>query len=163
MPSVDLVSEINLMEMENAVNTVLREVETRYDFKDSKTEINLDKKEKLIHVVAADDMKIKAVKEMLLVACTKRGIETSTLDFQKEEPAAGGMLKFDIKLKEGLSKDDLKTINNAIKDGKFKVTTANMGDKLRVTGKKIDELQAIMQLAKTLELSVPVQATNMKS
>ncbi len=163
MPSFDIVSKVDFGEIENAVNNTLREVATRYDFRNSKTTINLDKKAKEIHLLTADSMKMRALEEMLRGNCVKRHVDSRCLDFQKEEPTSQGLVKRDIKVKEGVSQDIARNIVKTIKELKLKVQASIQDDQVRVTGKKIDELQEVIQTLRSQKNEIPLQYVNMKS
>lgn len=163
MPSFDIVSKVDFGELENAVNNALREVATRYDFRNSKTTINLDKKAKEIHLLTADSMKMRALEEMLRGNCVKRHVDSRCLDFQKEEPTSQGLVKRDVKIKEGVSQDIARGIVKTIKDLKLKVQASIQDDQVRVTGKKIDELQEVIQTLKSQKTEIPLQYVNMKA
>lgn len=106
MPSVDVVSELDMQEVDNAVNTVIKEIQTRYDFRGTKTELELNKKDKTIKLVTEDDMRLRAIKEMLSSRFIARKLDPRVLDFTKEEEATLGMKRVQVKLKEGLTGDD---------------------------------------------------------
>lgn len=160
MPSFDIVSEVNIAEAENAVANVTREIGTRYDFKGSNSKI--DMAEGVITIFADDDMKLRQMHELLRGHMQKRGIEPGSLDFQKEEPAAGQSVRQRVLLKEGIGKDLGKDIVKKIKGEKFKVQVAIQGDELRVTGKKRDDLQAVIAFVKGLKLEQPLQYKNFR-
>ncbi len=163
MPSFDTVSEVNMQEMDNACNNLKKELNTRFDFKGSNTEVELNKKDKVIKILTSDEMKIEMLREMLISAVTKRNVDSRCLEFSDVEKAGGAMLKREVKIKEGIDKDTAKKITSAIKDSKLKVQASIMDDKVRVQGKKIDDLQAVIQLLKGLDLPLPLQFINMKS
>lgn len=163
MPSVDIVSEIDMQEVDNAVNTVIKEIQTRYDFRGSKTELELNKKDKQIKLVTEDDMKVKAIKEMLVSRFIARKLSPKVLDFGNEEDASLGMKRIAIKLKEGLDSENAKKITKYVKDSKMKVQASIQGDQVRLNGTKIDDLQTIMQhLREDGSITVPLQFKNMK-
>lgn len=163
MPSVDVVSEIDVQEVDNAVNTVLKELQNRYDFRGTKTELELNKKDKTIRLVTEDDMKLRAIKEMLASRFIARKLDPKVLDFTNEEEATMGMKRVIVKLKEGLAGDDARRAVKVIKDSKMKIQASIQGDQVRLSGNKIDDLQAAMQLLREdKEISVPLQFTNMK-
>jgi uncharacterized protein YajQ (UPF0234 family) len=162
MPSFDAVNEINLQEVDNTVNNTLKAIATRYDFRGSHTELTFDRKEKKLHLVAADKMKMEAVREMLCQAASKRGIDLKSLKFEEATPTSGGALKRDVKLLEGIDQDIAKKMVKLIKDSKIKVQAAIQGDKVRVTGKQIDDLQQVMALLKQADLGIPLQFNNMQ-
>lgn len=163
MPSLDVVNQIDLQEVDNAINNTIKEISTRYDFRDSKTEVEFNKKNKVISVVTEDNMKVKAVKEMLTANFVKRNLSHKSIDFQDPEGTSHGGLKFNVLLKEGISRENAKTIIKLIKDTKLKVQASIHDDKVRVTGKKIDDLQAVMAMLRKENLEIPVQFENMKS
>ncbi len=160
MPSFDIVSEINAAEAENAVANVMREIGTRYDFKGSKSTVEIE--DSVITIFADDDMKLRQMHELLQGHMQKRGIEPGSLDYQKEEPAAGQSVRQRVLLKEGIAKDLAKDIVKKIKGEKFKVQVAIQGDELRVTGKKRDDLQAVIAFVKGMSVDQPLQYKNFR-
>jgi cyclic-di-GMP-binding protein len=163
MPTVDVVSEIDMQEVDNAVNAVIKEYQNRYDFRGSKTEVELNKKDKTIKIVTEDEMKLQALKDMLVSRFITRKVSPKILDFGKEEDAALGMQRLLVKLKEGLDAENTKRVTKAVKETKLKVTASIQGQQVRLNGNKIDDLQAIMQLLReNEEITVPLQFTNMK-
>lgn len=162
MPSFDIVNKIDPQEIDNAVNNTKKEVETRYDFRGLHTEITYNKKENKIHLVVAEQMKLNAVKEMLIKNFIKRKVSPKVLDFQKPEGTSQGHLKMDVNLQEGISKEKAKEIVKAIKNMKLKVQPAIQDDQVRVTGKKIDDLQEVIQNLKNKDFGIPLQFVNMK-
>ena len=163
MPSVDVVSKVNLQALDNAINNVKREISTRFDFKNVKSEIIFDRKAKYIHVVTGDDWKVKAVTEMLIGQCTRLKMDPKCLDVKESEPTSHGTVKMDILIKEGIPKETGQKIVKLIKGLKIKVQSAIQGDQVRITGKKIDDLQEIMRLLKEQDYDIPLQFVNMKS
>lgn len=160
MPSFDIVSEIDTAEAENAVANVTREIGTRYDFKGSKSTIEMA--DGVITIFADDDMKLRQMHELLQGHMQKRGIEPGSLDYQKEEPAAGQSVRQRVLLKEGISKELAKDVVKKIKGEKLKVQVAIQGEELRVTGKKRDDLQAVIAFVKGLKLEQPLQYKNFR-
>lgn len=160
MPSFDIVSEVNLSEADNAVQNVMREISTRYDFKGSKSTVEL--KDGVITIFADDDLKLRQMHEILQGNMQKRGIEPGSLDYQKEEPAAGQSVRQQVKIKEGIDKELAKKIVKAIKGEKFKVQVAIQGEELRVTGKKRDDLQEVIAFVKGMKLEQPLQYQNFR-
>jgi len=156
--SFDIVSEMNLEEVKNAIQIVEKEILNRYDFKGSKSEMSLENGDLVL--VSDDDYKLEQLKDVLITKMIKRGVPTKNLDYQKVERALGGTVRQRVKLKSGIDKDDAKKINNAIKESKLKVKSQIQDDQIRVTGKSRDDLQAVMQLVRDLELSVDAQFTN---
>jgi cyclic-di-GMP-binding protein len=162
MPSFDVVNKVEMNELENAVNNTLREVTTRYDFRNSNTSVELNKKDKVIHMVTADDMKMRALEDMVRSNCIKRKVDPKCLDFQKAEPTSKGALKRDVRIKEGMSKDTAREIVKTIKDLKLKVQASIQDEQVRVTGKKIDDLQTVIKTLDAKGFDVPLQYVNMK-
>ncbi len=162
MASFDIVNEINPQEVDNAVNNTLKEVQSRYDFRGLHTDVVYHKKENRVHIVAAESMKMQAVKEMLLRNFVKRGIDAKVVDFGTEEGTSQGHVKLDATLKEGIDRETAKKIVKIIKDTKSKVQPQIQDDQVRVTGKKIDDLQAIIALLKGKDVGVPLQFVNFK-
>jgi len=158
--SFDVVSELDFMEMENAVNQAIKEIQTRYDFKGSKTEILLDKKEKKITVHTDDEFKLKAVVDILQSKMIKRGISVKALKEGKIETASMGTARQVFTLISGLDKENAKSLTKIIKDTGIKVQAQIMDDLVRVTGKNRDDLQEIIQVLKSKELEFPIQFTN---
>jgi uncharacterized protein YajQ (UPF0234 family) len=162
MPSFDIVSELDLMEVENAVNQSAKEIEQRFDFRGGKSSIELDKTAKKIKIMADDDMKLRSIHQIMQQKMAKRNIDLRGLKYGHEEQASGNMLRQTIDLKAALEKDEMKEVNKVIKDSKLKVTTEIQGDQLRVSSKSIDDLQAVMSLIRGKELKFPVQFINMR-
>ncbi|NJB69079.1 hypothetical protein GGQ74_002773 [Desulfobaculum xiamenense] len=163
MPSFDIVNQVDMQEIDNAVNNVVKEVATRYDFRGVTTEITLNKKDKNIHVVTGDEMKIKAIREMLISHFVRRKVDPKCLQFKDFEPTSMGQLKQDIAIEEGISKETAQKIVKLIKDMKLKkIQPAIQDDQVRVTAKQIDDLQAVIQMLNEQELDVALQYVNMK-
>lgn len=163
MPSVDIVSQIDMQEVDNAVNIVKKEMANRYDFRHSKSEIELNKTDKTIRIVADDDMKLRAIKEMLVGRFIQRKVSPKVLDFGAEEKAALGLIRIFVKLKQGIDPENSRKIVKIAKDMKLKVQVTIQGEQVRLNGNKIDDLQAIMQAVRADEsVTVPVQFVNMK-
>lgn len=163
MPSFDIVSEVSLMEVENAVNQTAKEIETRFDFRGGKSSIELDKTAKKIKIMADDDMKLRSIHQVLSGKLAKRSVDLRGLKYGPEEQASGNMIRQNVDLKANLEKEELKEVNKLIKDAKTKVTTEMQGEQLRVNSKSIDELQATMNALRSKELKFPIQFTNMRS
>ncbi len=160
MPSFDVVSEVDLAEVDNAVQNVMREISTRYDFKGSNSSVEV--KDGGLIVLADDELKLKQVQEILRGNLSKRGIEPGQLDYGKEEKASGMTIRQRIAVKEGIDKETAKKIVKAIKGEKIKVQVAIQGEELRVSGKKRDDLQATMKFVKAMGLEQPVQFKNFR-
>jgi uncharacterized protein YajQ (UPF0234 family) len=163
MPSFDIVNKIDLQEVDNAVNTARKQLANRYDFKDSNTEIELNKKDGKISIVTGDDMKMRAVQETLTGALFKRGVDSKALEYGVSTPTGKGMVKREAKLVQGIDSDTARKIVKIIKDLQLKVQTQIQDDQVRVTAKKIDDLQAVIAVLKQQNLTVPLQYVNMKS
>ncbi len=161
MPSFDIVSEIDLQEVDNAVNQAKKELANRYDLRGSKCNIEWDKK--VITLVGDDEYKINVVKEILQSKLHKRGVEMSSLKLDKVEPVGQMMLKQKGELKQGIDKEAAKEIIKSIKDSKFKVQAQIMDETVRVTSKSIDELQATMAQLKSKTFGLPLQFQNMRA
>ena len=162
MPSFDIVNEINAQEVDNAINNTQKEVTTRYDFKGLHTEIEFHKKENRIHLVAAESMKLQAVKDMLIKHFIKRGLEPKALEYGTEEGTSQGHVKMDVTIKEGIDRETAKKIVKEIKNLKLKVQPAIQDNQVRVSGKKIDDLQEVIRHLKTKNFGIPLQLVNMK-
>ena len=162
MPSFDVVSKINIQEIDNAVNTVLRELTNRYDFKGSIFSVELKTKDNLIILTADSDYKLSAIQESLKASVTKRGIDARALDFQKEQPASGQSLRQEVKLRNGIEQEIAKEIVKDIKQSKLKVQTSIKGDELRVDGKKRDDLQEVILFLKKTDYKIPLQFINFR-
>ncbi|MEX0722914.1 MAG: YajQ family cyclic di-GMP-binding protein [Gracilimonas sp.] len=162
MASFDIVNKVDAQEVDNAINNTLKEINTRYDFRGLHTEVEFHKKENRIHLVAAESMKMEAVKDMLIKNFIKRGISTKVLDFKEPEGSSQGHLKMDVILKEGIDRETAKKIVKEIKNLKVKVQPQIQDDQVRVDGKKIDDLQSVIQHLKSKDMGVPLQFVNMK-
>lgn len=161
MPSFDIVSELNMQEVDNAINQAKKEIEGRYDFKGSHSELNWDKKE--VTILAEDDYKIETMVSILQMKMAKRGIDLRALKLTDVEPAGGRLLRRKVTFSQGIEKEMAKDIVKFIKDSKLKVQPQIMDDKVRVSSKSIDELQSTMQVVKGHNFSVPLQFDNMRS
>lgn len=160
--SFDIVSEIDLQEVDNAVNQALKEIHQRYDLKESNTTIELNKKDKLLTINTKDDYSLKQSIDILQTKFIRRGISIKALKLNEPEQAAGGRLKQIINLQSGISKDNAKKIVKMIKDSKLKVNAQIQDEQVRVTGPKIDDLQAVIKMIKEADLDFPTQFVNMK-
>lgn len=161
MPSFDLVSKTDMMEMKNAVLMAQKEIGNRYDFKGSNVELEL--KEKTIELKAEDDYKMRAALDIFRSQLVKRNIGQMCIDPQKVEPHGNRMLRQIIDIKNGIEKEMGKKINKIIKDSGLKVQSSIMDDKVRVTAKKIDDLQEVYRMLKThKEVTIELQMENMK-
>jgi uncharacterized protein YajQ (UPF0234 family) len=158
--SFDIVSEVNLQEVDNAINQAGKEIAQRYDFKGSKSSIELNQKEKFLTVVSDDDFKLKSVIDILQNKLIKRGVPIKALDYGTVEPAAGSTVRQIIKLRVGIDKENARLVVKMIKDTKLKVQSQIMDDQVRVSGKNKDDLQSIMKMLREAELSFAMQFTN---
>jgi cyclic-di-GMP-binding protein len=163
MPSFDIVSSFDLQEVDNAVNTVKRDIITRYDLKGTNASIDLNKTDKSITIIADNDMHIMAIRDMLENRSVSRKISLKTFDYQEEEQATGMTIRQLVKLKEGVNKENATKINKLIKGLKMKVQSQIQGEQLRVTAKKIDDLQSVINELNNTSLDIPLNFVNMKS
>ena len=162
MPSMDIVSKFDIQEVDNAVNIVKKDIANRYDFRGSNTNITLNKNEKIIIIETSNSMQLTAVVDMLKTRALNRKLSLLIFEFKEEEKASGMTIRQEVKLKEGISRDDAKKINNFIKNIKLKVQPQIQGEQLRVTGKKIDDLQAVMSSLRSANLGISLQFINLK-
>jgi uncharacterized protein YajQ (UPF0234 family) len=158
--SFDIVSEINLQELDNAVVQAQREINTRYDFKGSAAAIEFDRKTKELTLTASEEHQLEAVRQVLMERMFKRGVDAKCMDPQKIEQATHKTLRQKIKLKSGIDKDTAKTIQKQIKDLKIKVNASIQGDALRVTSAKKDLLQEVIAHLRANPPSIPIQFNN---
>ena len=160
MPSFDIVSRLDLAEVDNAVAGMAREIATRYDFKDSKSSIT--RQEGALTILADDDLKLKQMHELLKVHLTRRKVDTGALDFKPAEKAAGNMLRQTVALRQGVDRELAKRLVRELKDSRLKVQAAIQGEELRVTGKKRDDLQAAIAMLRGLKIEQPLQYVNFR-
>ncbi|MBO9619651.1 MAG: YajQ family cyclic di-GMP-binding protein [Niabella sp.] len=163
MPSFDFASKVDAQALDNAVNVVKKEITNRFDFKGSHVVIDLDKKAFKINVETEDDMKMKQLLDVLVSRAHKQGIAPEAFDLSKEGSQVGKAWKKEIEVRNGLKQEDAKKIVKMIKDAGLKVQAAINDEVVRVTGKKIDDLQSVIQASKTWELGLPLQVENMRS
>lgn len=163
MPSFDIVNEVDVHLLENAINTARKEITNRFDFRGSNTSIEINKKEKNINILTEDDMRLKSVVDVIRMRMAKQQIDPKCLDEGKEQYASGSMVRKDIKIKEGIDRETAKKLIKLIKDSKLKVTAQIMDELVRVQGKKLDDLQAVIALVRRENFEVPLQFINMKS
>ncbi len=163
MPSVDVVSQLDLQSLDNAINNVKREISTRFDFRNIETEITLNRKEKNIHLRTGDDLKIKSLREMLVEHCGKQKVDSKCLEFKEIEATSRGGAKMDVTIKEGIPKETCKQMVKEIKRLKLKVQATIQDEQIRLSGKKIDDLQTTMKMLKDFDYDIPLQFVNMKS
>jgi uncharacterized protein YajQ (UPF0234 family) len=163
MPSFDIASEVDVQVLDNAINTVKKEISNRYDFRGSPVEITLDKKQYQLTVEVDSEMKMKQVIDVIISRGMKQGIDASAFDFSKDAYPSGKIIKKEIKVQNGLKQEDAKKIVKMIKDNGYKVQAAIMDDIVRVTAKKIDELQEVITACRNNSFGIPLQFINMKS
>jgi uncharacterized protein YajQ (UPF0234 family) len=156
--SFDVVSDFDRQELVNTIDQVRRDVSTRYDLKDSKTEIDLE--ETALTITTASDMTLQAVEDILRQKATKRNLSLKIFDFQPAQPVGGNRVQQVVKLRKGLSQELAKQLSKTVRDTLKKVTVAIQGDSLRVTGKSKDDLQQAIQLLKAQDVEVPLQFEN---
>ncbi len=162
MPSFDIVSKIDTQEIDNAVNSVLRELTNRYDFKGAIFSVELKTKENIINITADSEYKLTAIQDSLKTYVTKRGIDARALDFQKEQGAGQQTVRQEVKLRNGIEQEIAKDIIKMIKEAKIKVQATIKGEELRVDGKKRDDLQEVMALLKKNDCKIPLQFINFR-
>jgi len=160
--SFDVVSEIDFQEVDNAINQAEKEIQQRYDIKDSNTTLELNKKDKYLLINSKDDYSLKASVDIIQSKFIKRGISLKSMKFGEVEPASGGRVKQKIELQSGISKENAKLIIKLIKDSKLKVNAQIMDEQVRVTAPKLDDLQSVIAMIKSADLSFPAQFTNYK-
>ena len=163
MPSFDISSKVDLQTLDNAINTVNKEISTRFDFKNSPVKIDLNKKDFVLHLEVESDMKMKQVIDVIISRAMKQGIEASAFNFERDAYPSGKVVKKDVPVQNGLKQDDSKKVVKLIKESGLKVQVAIMDDIVRVTGKKIDDLQDVIALCRNSSLGLPLQFINMKS
>lgn len=163
MPSFDLVSKVDLQTLDNAINTVNKEISNRYDFKGSPVLIELNKKDYVVNLEAESEMKIGQIVDVMISRSMRQGLAAEIYDLSKEPHQSGKVMKKEVPVRNGIKQEDAKKIVKLIKDGGFKVQAAIMDDIVRVTGKKIDDLQAVIQASKGWDLGIAMQYVNMKS
>ncbi len=160
MPSFDIVSRVDLAEVDNALAGITREIATRFDFKGSKCSI--ERKEGALSILADDELKLKQMHELLKVHMTRRKVEPGALDFKPPEKASGNALRQTIALRQGVGADLARQLVREIKDRKLKVQVSIQGDELRIAGKKRDDLQEAIALIRGLKLEQPLQYLNFR-
>lgn len=163
MPSFDISSKVDLQTLDNAINIVKKEIQNRFDFRGSHVEIELDKKTYTVKLEAESDMKLQQITDVILSRGIKQGIDANAFDFSKEPYPSGKIVRQEVSVKNGLEQNDAKKIVKAIKDSGLKVQTAIMDNMIRVTAKKIDDLQDVIALCRAGNFEIPLQYENMKS
>jgi uncharacterized protein YajQ (UPF0234 family) len=163
MPSLDVVSTVDLQSLDNAVNNAKREVATRFDFRSVKSDINLDRKDKVIHIVSGDEWKVKTVKDIIVGQCIRQKVDPKSLVTGNIDTVSTTIAKLDVRINEGIPKETGQKIVKYIKSLKIKVQPSILDNKLRITGKQIDDLQEIMRLLTEQDYGIPLQFVNLKS
>ena len=163
MPSFDITSKVDLQTLDNAVNIVKKEITNRFDFKGSHVVIDLNKKDFKLNIEADSEMKIDQIRDVLISRSMKQGLAAEIYDFSKEPYVSGKVTKQDVIVRNGIKQEDAKKIVKLIKDSGLKVQAAIMDDIIRVTGKKIDDLQDVIQASKSWNVGIALQYVNMKS
>ena len=163
MPSFDIASEVDIQVLDNAVNTVKKEISTRFDFRGSPVMVELNKKDYTILLEVESEMKMKQLIDVLISRSIKQGIDGGAFDFSKDAYPSDKIIKKEVPVRNGLKQEDAKKIVKMIKEGGFKVQAAIMDDIIRVTGKKIDDLQEVIAGCRAGNFGIPLQFVNMKS
>lgn len=165
MPSFDIVSKIDGQTLDNVINIAKKDILNRYDFNDSKSTVDLDKKTNIVTVVTENDMRLKAIQDSIISRMVKQQLDPKALDldFGKEQAASGNMIRKEIKVKQGIDQDTAKKIVKKIKDSGIKVQASIMDDQVRVQGKKIDDLQSVIALCRKEDFGQPLQYINMRN
>jgi uncharacterized protein YajQ (UPF0234 family) len=163
MPSFDIVSKVDAQALDNAVNVTTKEITNRFDFKGSHVAINLDKKEFKINIETEDDMKMRQLIDVLISRAHKQNIAPEAFDLSKEPYQSGKLVKQEVSVRNGLKQEDAKKVVKLIKDSGLKVQASINDDLVRVTGKKIDDLQEVIALCRNAALGIPLQYENMRS
>jgi len=163
MPSFDIVSKVDIQVLDNAVNVTKKEITNRFDFKGSHVGIELDKKTYILQMEADSDMKMEQMIDVLISRSIKQGLDGLVFDLTKDGYQSGKVWKKEVTVRNGLKQEDAKKIVKMIKDKGLKVQAAIMDDIVRVTGKKIDDLQEVISACRGANFGIPLQYINMKS
>lgn len=163
MPSFDIASKVDLQTLDNAINIAKKEVDNRYDFKGSHIVIDLNKKDMTLNLEVESEMQLKQLEDIIVSKAMKQGIDINSFDLSKTHSGSGKYVRKTVPVKNGIDKDYAKKIVKIIKDSGLKVQAAIMDDIIRVTAKKIDDLQEAIQLCRSSDIDLPLQFTNMKS
>ncbi|MCA6436911.1 MAG: YajQ family cyclic di-GMP-binding protein [Bacteroidota bacterium] len=162
MPSFDISSKLDVQLMDNAINVAKKDILNRWDFRDSKSTIELNKKDLVVNISTENDMRLDAILDAIHSRMIKQGLDPRGLDESKDHYPSGPMIKKDIKVRQGIEKEASKKILKDIKDSKIKVTAQIMDDIIRVSSKNIDDLQAVIALCRKGNYEIPLQFINMK-
>jgi uncharacterized protein YajQ (UPF0234 family) len=163
MPSFDFVSKVDAQALDNAVNVTKKEITNRFDFKNAHVVIDLNKKDFKLMIETDDDMQMRQLIDVLISRAHKQGIAPEAFDTSKEGFQSGKVWKKEVQVRNGLKQEDAKKLVKQIKDSGLKVQASIMDEVVRVTGKKIDDLQTVIQASKTWDLGLPLQFENMRS
>ncbi len=158
--SFDIVSELDMQEVDNGVNQTVREISVRYDLKDSKSKVALDKTTKQIEIVSADEFKLKSIMDVLQSKLFKRGISLKALKYQKVVSSLGGAVSLKVDLVDGLPTEKCKEISKLVRDSRLKVKVQVEGEKVRVSSPSKDALQQVMGIIKEKDFDIPLQFVN---
>jgi uncharacterized protein YajQ (UPF0234 family) len=161
--SFDIVSKIDLNEVNNAIHQALKEIQVRYDLKNSKSQIELNEKDKKIVLSSADEFKLRAVTEILELRLVKRGVPLKGLVFGEVTPAAGTTVRQEVSIQQGIPIEKSREIVKKIKEAKIKVQASIQGDLVRVSGKNRDDLQQVIQLLRGQDFAIDMQFTNYRT
>jgi cyclic-di-GMP-binding protein len=162
MPSFDIASKLDAQLLDNAINVARKDILNRWDFKDSKSSIELNKKDLVINISTENDMRLEAILDAIHSRMIKQGLDPRGLDESKEHYPSGPMIKKDVKVRQGIEKETAKKIMKDIKESKIKVSAQIMDDIIRVSSKSINDLQAVIALCRKGNYDVPLQFVNMK-
>ncbi len=162
MPSFDIASKLDAQLMDNAINVAKKDILNRWDFRDTKSTIEFNKKDLIVNVSTENDMRLEAILDAIHSRMLKQGLDPRGLDESKAHYPSGPMIKKDIKVRQGVEKETSKKILKDIKDSKIKVTAQIMDDIIRVSSKNINDLQAVIALCRKGEYEIPLQFINMK-
>lgn len=162
MPSFDIASKADPQTLDNAINVAKKEILNRFDFRDSKSEIELNKKDLVINITTEHDMRLNAIIDAIHSRMIKQGLDPRCLDESKAHYPSGTVIKKEIKIRQGVEREAAKKIMKDIKDSKIKVTAQIMDDIIRVSSKNISDLQAVIALCRQNDYEVPLQFINMK-
>jgi uncharacterized protein YajQ (UPF0234 family) len=162
MPSFDIASKLDAQLLDNAINVAKKDILNRWDFRDTKSTIELNKKDLIINITSENDMRLEAILDAIHSRMIKQGLDPRGLDESKDYYPSGPMIKKDLKVRQGLDKEVSKKLIKDIKDSKIKVSSQVMDDIIRVSSKNINDLQAVIALCRKGEYEVPLQFINMK-
>lgn len=162
MPSFDITSKADPQTLDNAINVAKKEILNRFDFRDSKSEVDFNKKDLIINITTEHDMRLQAIIDAIHSRMIKQGLDPRCLDESKAHYSSGMVIKKEIRIRQGIEKEASKKILKDIKDSKAKVTAQTMDDIIRVSSKSINDLQAVIALCRKGEYDVPLQFVNMK-